>query len=355
MNAILLLPAMLEFLLVSIALVGFCRIKISAVTLFAAVSWLVFFSTFLVIIPSVSGGVAATAMSVKVFFFLIAIAYAIKNPRAARWWLLTSVVVSLVAQAFAGNVLNKLSTVPFLLIACFWVLSRISLGLREVVAVTLFLIAELIQAFVLESRGLILSVGIAICFLIIPLKLIRFGTILIAILLPIVYPFALTLIFDGFLSDSNVINATSSNFERSAMAAWCVNNIFLYPFNGPGGILFADEVNAMKLLGEQAVADAYDPHHFLLSAWVWLGSFAILMLYAIWCLIWIYKAKSQVLILNQRIKIFAVIATTGIITFTLSPPDSTARVQVAMLVGIAIAGLRDPLILLPSCKTLEDS
>lgn len=266
-------------------------------------------------------------------------------PRAARWWLIASIVISLLAQASAGNVLNKLSTVPFLLIACLWATPRKRFGARELVFLVLALGAEFIQAFALESRGLLIAVVMACGLLLIPLKLVRRTVVTSAILLPILYPLGLTLVFTSLLSGSDFLNATSSNFERSAMAAWSVDNLSSYALVGPGNIFFTAEINAIKVVEQQAVGDNYDPHQFLLSAWISLGSSTTAVVYILWSSIWIFK-RSDRFAPNRRTRLFSILAILAILTFVLSPPDTTARVQVAMLTGIAIAGLRDPSILM---------
>jgi hypothetical protein len=350
MNANLLLPNVLEFLLISIALGRFFQKNFLNSNPRIFILWIFFLALSLMLISVYLGGNDVAIMGVKVIFFMLAIGFAMMEPRAARWWLLASIVISLLVQASAGNVLNKYSTLPFLLMACLWATARANFGMREIIVVVFFLAAEFVQALVLESRGLLLSAVMACGFLVVPLNVARRTVIISAVLLPIFYPVALASIFATFISGSNIVDATSSNFERSAMAAWCINNLSFYSLVGPGSLLFTEEINAIKILGEQAVADNYDPHQFLLSAWIWLGTYTVLVLYIIWCLIWIFKGRDWVVTVDRRIKLFAIIAITAILTFVLSPPDTTTRVQVAMLVGISVAGLRDPSILMRKPK-----
>lgn len=290
------------------------------------------------------GGISVVAMIVKVLFFVIAIAYSIRKPEAARWWLIFSIVISLLAQASVGNVLNKLSTLPFLMFACLWVITCTCVSSRELIILALALGAECAQALVLESRGLLLAVVMACGLLLCPLNLVRRAVVICAILLPIVYPLVLKLVLTELLSGSEFLSATSSNFERSAMASWCVDNFFSYPVIGPGSDLFADEINTIMKIGQLAVNENYDPHQFFLSAWIWLGSSTVAILYIFWCYLWISNGWNCILITNPRVRVFSILAIQAILTFVLSPPDTAARVQVAMLTGIAIAGLRDPFI-----------
>lgn len=352
MIVLLLLPVLLEFILVSFVLGTFSRfnfidlrLRVIGVGLFSLVASLALISIML-------GGSLAVAMIVKVFFFALAITYAIRKPRAARWWLTASIVISLLAQAAAGNVLNKLSTIPFLLVACLWAAGRARLGRFELVFLVLALGAECIQALVLEGRGLLIAVALACGLLLSPLNLARRTVVASAVLLPIFYPLALTFVFNLLLSGSDILSATSSNLERSAMAAWCIDNLSSFPLVGPGSSLFTEEINAIKVAEQQAVADDYDPHQFLLSAWIWLGSSTVGALYFLWCSIWIPKKSDFFAATDQRIKLFSILAIIAILTFVLSPPDTTARLQVAMLAGIAIAGLRNPSILSRKGRTI---
>lgn len=341
MSVISFLPFVLEFFLVSVAIRNLFlgNFLISRPRLF--VLGLFFLAVPLVLVSIILGGTSVAVMVVKVLFFVLAIAYAIRKPRAARWWLIASIVISLLAQASAGNVLNKLSTVPFLLFACLWATARAQFRTREFVVLALALGAEFIQAFALESRGLLIAVLMACGLLLGPLNLVRRTVVTSAILLPILYPLGLTLVFTTLLSGSDFFNPTSSNFERSAMAAWSVDKLSSYLLVGPGSIFFTDEINAFKLTAQQVVSDNYDPHQFFLSAWISLGSSNTAVLYIFWCSIWIFKGSDR-FTPNRRTRLFSILAILAILTFVLSPPDTTARVQVAMLIGIAIAGLRDP-------------
>ena len=350
MSAISFLPFVLEFLLVSVALRMFFSGNFlnSRPRLF--LSGLFFLTVPLVVVSMVLGGTSVVAMVVKVLFFVLAIVYAISEPRAARWWLIAAIVTSLLVQASAGNVLNKLSTLPFLMIACLWATTRARLRTGEFVVLALAIGAEFIQAIALESRGLLIA-GVMACWLMLgPLNLVRRTVVISAILLPIIYPLGLTLVFTSLLSGSDFLDATSSNFERSAMAAWSVDNFSSYPLVGPGSILFTAEINAIKVLGQQAVGDNYDPHQFLLSAWILLGSSITVVLYIFWCSIWIFKGSNR-FASNRRTRLFSILAILAILIFVFSPPDTTARVQVAILAGIAIAGLRDPSILMRKLKS----
>lgn len=291
------------------------------------------------------GGGAVAAMTVKVLSFSIITFFALRKPKAACSWLLCSVLIELVAQAAAGNVMNKYSPIPYVLLASLWAASNARVGTREFIVIFLALVAECVQALVLESRGLLLLSVIAFGMLFGPLRRLRLAVVASAVLLPVVYPLTLSLVFAAFLSGSSLLEGTASNFERSAMSAWCINNLSSYFFVGPGGSLFADEINTLKDVVGQVNFDAYDPHQFLLSAWLWLGSFMLAALYTGWCTIWLPKGRQWYGFADGRIRYYSILATIAILTFVLSPPDSSRRVQVGLLTGIAIVGLRAPSIL----------
>jgi len=352
MSFLLFLPGLLEIALVLVAARIFLPRDFSIPRPRWWVSALFFVALALIGASMFLGGGAVASMAVKVIFFALAIAFAMREPRAARWWLLVSVVISLVAQAAAGNVLNKLSAVPFLLIASLWAASRAQIGAKELCLIVLALGAEFVQAFALESRGLLMAVVIACAMLVGPLKFLRRTVATSAVLLPIAYPLFLTFLFTAFLSGSEALKATASNFERSAMAAWSVQNLSSYPVVGPGVSLFVNEINFIKVLGDQAVYDAYDPHQYLLSAWIWLGSSAVAVLYIAWCAIWLSEGGAHHVTTDRRIRVFSILAFLAILTFMLSPPDTSGRAQVALLTGIAIAGLRDPSILMRKRRML---
>lgn len=345
MNVLSFLPSLLEIALV----IGAAKTFMPRKFLIPRPRWwcmaLFFVALALMAISIFLGGRAVALMAIKVIFFALTIAFALCQPRAARSWLLVSVAIELIAQATAGNVLNKLATVPFLLMACLWVASRARLGMREFLIIVLALSAETIQALALESRGLLLAVVIAGVMLLGPLRFVRRAVATSAALLPVVYPLILTFISVALLSGSNLLAATSSNFERSAMAAWSIMNLSTYPLVGPGGSVFVEQIDIIKILGEQAVQDAYDPHQFLLSAWIWLGTSVIAVLYIAWCAIWLSKGGALQGTTDGKIRVFSILAFLAIFTFILSPPDTSRRVQVALLTGIAIAGLSDPSIL----------
>lgn len=353
MSFLLFLPGLLEIALVFVAAIFFLPRDFSIPRPRWWVSALLFIALAFTGTSIFLGGGAVASMAVKVILFALAIAFAMREPRAARWWLLVSVVIELVAQAAAGNVVNKLAAVPFLLTASLWATSRAQLGARELLVIRLALIAECVQALAFESRGLLIAVGMTCAALFVPLKVVRRMVVTSAVLLPIVYPLVLTLISAALLSGTNLITATSSNFERSAMAAWSIKNLSEYPLVGPGGSLYVDEMNFIKALGDQASSDAYDPHQFLLSAWIWLGSFAIAALYVAWCAIWFFKRGARHGVMDARIRLFSILAILAILTFVLSAPDTSRRVQVALLTGIAIAGLRHPLILVQKNRVLD--
>lgn len=308
-------------------------------------SGFIFFFLFFGLVAVLIGGEYAILAVSKVILFSIIISYAINRPLIASWVLLASLCITLFAQAVDGNVLNKLSTIPFLVLVCLFIqLKNVSTRIAFYL-LTFALTAEFIQAIALESRGLLIASTITTFLLFLSARLVRNTVIISAIILPVFYPLFLTFVYQELVTDSGVFTATSSNFERSAMAAWSVDNFFQYPLVGPGYSLFSEEMNSIKISYGQSVADLYDPHQFLLSTWISLGGITTCILYFLWCYLWLSAHCRSQLILSEKIRTYGILGIFSVLTFTLSPPDSTARVQVALLAGIAICGLRDPFVL----------
>jgi hypothetical protein len=143
----------------------------------------------------------------------------------------------------------------------------------------------------------------------------------------------------AILVGSDSIAPTSSNYERSAMAAWSIINFPNYLFSGPGIEIFTEEMNSIKTFGQQAQAESYDAHQFLLSFWTYLGTISTVTIYYIWFNFWkpIYPKSNY--IWNHKIRIYCILIIHSTFIFTLYPPDSFSRIQGALLAGISISGL----------------
>ena len=123
------------------------------------------------------------------------------------------------------------------------------------------------------------------------------------------------------------------------MAAWSIINFPNYLFSGPGIEIFTEEMNAIKTFGQQAEADNYDAHQFLLSFWTYLGTISTVTLYYIWFKFWEISHLKQSYFWNYKIRIYCILIIHSTSIFTLYPPDSFSRMQCALLAGIAISGL----------------
>lgn len=350
MNAIQYLPLILELILVVTSLTYLLyfnlptKIKLNLSTcLLLALSVSLFISVF-------QGGEPVFEMMLKIISFIMILLFALKNPRIAKYFLLIAISILFTVQLSIGNFYTKLTPIPFLVLACVLCAGVKNLRTLSMVIIFLAIILEVLQGVYLESRGLLLASFLAACIFFMPFGLVRIGVALTAIVIPVAYPVALTFVFVSLVANEGVIALTASNFERSSMAAWCITHLFIYISVGPGVELFTEEINALKVIVRHVEAEFYDPHHFLLSAWIFVGALSVAILYAMWCAAWIIAFRKKIWD-DYRIKMFGLLGVIGVLGFTLSPPDSMARMQVALLVGISLAGLRDCRVLLFKAET----
>lgn len=289
----------------------------------------------------VIGGKPVVGMSLKVILFGSALFFSVRNASSAKRFLIFSILLLFSIQTIDGKFYSKLTTVPFLLFTLLWISNKHELQKRHWLILFFSIICELTQAIILESRGLLLASFLSMVIIIAPLRKLKILIFLFAVIFPILYPAILSLVFSQITSGSSVFEGTASNYERSSMLWWSVNNLGSYILVGPGAEFFTSEINFFKELEQRAVADLYDPHHFLLSSWVYLGSAAASFLYVLWVMFWCANLNGNVGAYDVKMKIFSVLAVIGIVTFTVSPPDSSTRMQVALVIGIAVAGMRD--------------
>ena len=299
------------------------------------------FSSLAMTLSMIIGGMPALGMAIKVLLFIAALFWAKNSPLAARPVLIGATFLIFFIEVLDGNFYSKLTSVPFLLLAVFWILRKAEIRPLHLLIFVMAVLCEAAQAGYHGSRG-----GLAICFitlvaLVVPSKFIWRTFVSLALVIPILYPVILSSFFDDMISGTGLIAPTASNYERSSMAAWSIENFSSYILVGPGGDIFTSEINFFKTLGRQALYEMYDPHHFVLSAWVFLGSLSAVVLYAFWSAFWILTLDNNKAGHNLRTKIFVILGLIGVVTFTVNPPDSSARLQVALMLGIALAGMRN--------------
>lgn len=292
----------------------------------------------LLIVNIILGGYAAIPMATKVLFFSATISFAFQNPLQAKRLLIVVLVAGFVDQVLAGNLGSKLAAFPFLLSVSV-LISLKAVGERRTLLV-FALVVELLQAAFLEARGLLLLCVATLVALLRPqyaLRLCRWG----AILVPVIYPLLLTFALFGFLGGGALLAPTSSNLERSALAAWAVVEIPNFVLFGPGDALYHQAVSLLnQMIGGQGHEEFLDPHSFLLSAWVWLGSLAILFAHMMWTFFWISKLRRvRISAIGTAATPFLVMASVAILNYTLSPPDVYMRLVVALACGVALNGL----------------
>jgi len=286
---------------------------------------------------------------IKFLNFCVIFIFSLWFPGKARLFLIVFLPIEMVAHFVAGDIFTKYGVIYFLLFGCLLVIS-VENGARARKIIFLFLLLEILQAFLLASRTSLLFCVIVLMILLLPVGRIRSFISWVALVLPPLYIVALS-VFHHLLTDESSwtqilsSSASASNFERSLMAAWAVDNFNQFILYGPGEG-FSDAVNAIIENRWLHATYIIDPHNFLLSVWVWLGGMVMFMGYFLWCRIFNFSKYKIHDFSNAAIKYYAILACFAVVLFITAPPSAAYRLKVALVLGVAVAGLRRPNILM---------
>lgn len=294
-------------------------------------------------LPLALGGTMVLPTAVKVLSFMLMLQFGLRLPRAALGWLCVWLALEIGLNAAAGNLGGKLGAVPILLTATLWLGWRGYRMSTAPIVLIVALLAETLQSVWLGMRGSLLGVAIVTLVYILPTP--RLPRLLpwIMLLLPLLTPLLMLFAAFSLIAGLELIEPTASNVERSTLAAWCVVNVPAYPWVGPGIDSYMQETSAFITLLERTPADdMIDPHAFLLSAWLWIGTGPALFLYIQWAAVWwrfgIGVRKRRASKVDQRlIRALLSCATLVLLIFMLSPPSSAQRIQVALVSGFVLA------------------
>jgi len=281
---------------------------------------------------------------IKFFIFCTILIFSIVLVETARLVLFVFLFLELAGYFISGDIFTKYGIVHFLLFGC---LMSISMK-KEVLAkkiVFLTLGMEFLQAIVLSSRTGLLFCAFSVMIMLLPGRymrsLVRWG----AFTLPLLYVMAMYFVQQLITAESSWISASASNFERSLMVAWAVDNFPKFILYGPRE-QFSEVINMAIENRWLHATYIIDPHNFLLSVWVWLGGVLMLLGYFLWCRLFDFSKYKVNYFQDIFMKSYAILAFFSMIIFITAPPNSAGRLKMALVLGVAIAGLRYPKVLM---------
>lgn len=302
----------------------------------------------------VRGGTYGLATTVKLLSVFLVVGFGFRHPQRAVQLLLGLTILNLVVHALNGEILTKWATAPFLLwCGCYLFIAQ-PRGRVVIVVLAIFSLLEILQALYMEGRGVLITLALAVFSALLRHQWHGLFWRSVARVLPVIYPIFLLVTLLRFTTGDDLVLPTASNVERSALAFWSINMMPEYVANGPGPDIFFDNVNgALSTAGRERDDDGIDPHSFLLSYWVGLGVLSMAFVYLLWWCVWRrYSISDHGMPFGSRLT-GAIFASTAVMSFTLSAPDTYTRMVCALCLGLACHSVQRTLKRRQSRKTHE--
>ena len=239
-------------------------------------------------------------------------------------------------EGMAGEVLGtKYIVLPFSLIACGLILFRRSES-TNLVPLYIGIGFEVIYAFSVGARGMLVS-ALLVALLALSMKasriFIKYGQ-----WTPLAYLVFMVIAYYGLILKVDWIPVSASNFERSSMIFVAIEKFFEYPITGPRAEFDTFVGFVMDIFNYQHYdsAKGVDPHSFLLSLWRDEGALITLLWLLVWFLYWNKLKDLQFRLCETRGRIVLAMLALGVVQFSLSPPETGTRLQIALIMGVVL-------------------
>ena len=277
----------------------------------------------------------------KAALFVACLYFAFRLPRQGVL-LLVGVLLERFFERFESEELgSKYLVLPVLLIVCglFLFRRRTLVNLAPLYIVASF---EVVYEFSVGARGLAVSTLLSILLVLsvnASRMFLKYGRwVPLAYLCVVVGTyFSLLLRLDWFESVGLAVGS-QSNFERSSMIFVATSNFFDYPITGPRAEFDTLVGSIMDVFGYSTYdsTKGIDPHSFLLSLWRDEGAILTLLWLWVWFFYWKMLKMLQCRLNEKRVRIALAMLASGVIQFSLSPPETGTRLLVALILGTVL-------------------
>lgn len=281
-------------------------------------------------------------LGLKTCLFVCCLYFAAKLPRQCMYLLIGLMFMRFFEGIDLGLLGTKYLALPFILTACglFFIRIRKTQSYLILYVATFF---EIVYAVYVGARGMAFSAILAIilAYSIRASRLfIRYGK-----WMPFLYWLSLVLVYYGLFMDIELVPISASNIERSSMVVATIENFFGYMISGPkeGFDSLVDPVINVFNFQHYDNVKGIDPHSFLLSLWRDEGAIFSLLWVFTWFIYWKKLKALQLSILEKKNRIAIAMLAIAVVQFSLSPPETGARLTVALIMGLVLGITNNPI------------